>query len=102
MQNSIIIFIHVAGAAVALGSSFYVLWVLLPRVRKQEQDDALDENSFSYQLIDLLAPTVFASLLVLVGSGVYYMMANYTDQVNLRDGYYNVLESNWCLWSRHF
>ena len=41
--------------------------------------------------MDLLAPTVFTCLLLLIGSGVYYMMENYTEQVNLKDGYYNVL-----------
>ena len=32
-----------------------------------------------------------SSSLLLVGSGVYYMMENYTEQVNLKEGYYNVL-----------
>ena len=42
-------------------------------------------------MIDLLMPTVFVCVLVLVGSGIYYLMENYTDQVNLKDGYYNIL-----------
>ena len=34
---------------------------------------------------------MFVGILALVFSGVYYLMENYTDQVNLKDGYYNVL-----------
>ncbi len=33
---------------------------------------------------------MFVSLLVLIGSGLYYLMANYTRQVELTPGYYNL------------
>lgn len=90
MSNSIIIFIHLVGAAVGLGASVFCL-LLWPRLDVMEAENPLDENSITYKIMDLLAPTVFVSVLVLVGSGIYYLMENYTDQVNLKDGYYNIL-----------
>jgi hypothetical protein len=41
--------------------------------------------------MEILVPAVFVALLLLVGSGVYYLMENYTEQVNLKEGYYNIL-----------
>ena len=90
MSNSIIIFIHLVGAAVGLGASVFCL-LLWPRLNAMEAEKTLDENSITYKIMDLLAPTVFVSVLVLVGTGIYYLMENYTDQVNLKDGYYNIL-----------
>ena len=90
MSNSIIIFIHLVGAAVGLGASVFCL-LLWPRLDAMETEKTLDENSITYKIMDLLAPTVFVSVLVLVGTGIYYLMENYTDQVNLKDGYYNIL-----------
>ncbi len=86
MTNVIIIFIHLSAAGVALGSLIYCLMVYLPVVEKGERD----ENSPSYKILDLLAPTVFASLLMLIGSGVYYLLENYSAQVGLKPGYYNL------------
>ena len=90
MGNSIIIFIHLVGAAVGLGASVFCM-LLWPRVQAMDSEKALDENSFTYKVIDLLTPTVFVCILIVVGSGIYYLMENYTDQVNLKDGYYNIL-----------
>ncbi len=91
MGNAIIIFIHVMGAAVAVGAGAFALLFLLPQARLRDKDQPADETSLAYLLMDRLAPTLFTSMLVLVFTGIYYMMENYTDQVNLRDGYYNVL-----------
>lgn len=91
MTDSIIMFIHLIAASVAAGSSVFGLVLLWPRIFSSKKDEVLDENSAPYKVMDLLAPTVFTSLLLLIGSGVYYMMENYTEQVNLKEGYYNVL-----------
>lgn len=88
MTNVIIIFIHLLAAGVALGSSIYCLKVYLPVVEKNPGDR--DENSPSYKILDLMAPTVFASLLMLIGTGVYYLLENYSAQVGLKPGYYNL------------
>ena len=40
--------------------------------------------------MDALVPTIFASITIIVASGIFYLMANYADQVNLKDGYYNL------------
>ena len=91
MTDTIIMFVHLIAAAVAAGSSIFGLVLLWPRIHDSKKDEMLDEHSASYKVMDLLAPTVFTCLLLLIGSGVYYMMENYTEQVNLKDGYYNVL-----------
>jgi uncharacterized membrane protein len=91
MTDTIIMFVHLMAAGVAVGSSVFGLILLWPRIFSSKQDETLDENSALYKVIDLLAPTVFTCLLLLIGSGVYYMMENYTEQVNLKDGYYNIL-----------
>lgn len=91
MTNTLIMFVHLAAAIVAAGSSFFALILLWPRVAPGSEDEPQDEHSTPYKIVDLLAPTVFACLLVLIGSGVYYMMENYTEQVNLKEGYYNML-----------
>ena len=88
MTNVIIIFIHLLAAGVALGSSIYCLKVYLPVVEKDQSER--DENSPAYKILDLMAPTVFASLLMLVGTGVYYLLENYSAQVGLKPGYYNL------------
>ena len=90
MTNAIIIFVHLAAAALAAGGSFFALILLWPRVGPAKEESQ-DENSVSYQIVDVLAPTVFACLLALIFSGVYFMMENYTEQVNLKEGYYDVL-----------
>jgi uncharacterized membrane protein len=91
MTDTIIMFVHLMAAGVAAGSSIFGLVLLWPRIFSPQKDETLDEHSVPYKVIDLLAPTVFTCLLLLVGSGVYYMMENYTEQVNLKEGYYNIL-----------
>lgn len=91
MQNSIIIFIHLMAAGICIGSSIYCLLLILPALETSGADDSFDENSPVYKALDILAPTVFTCIVVLLGSGIYYLMENYTDQVNLKEGYYNLL-----------
>ena len=88
MTNVIIIFIHLLAAGVALGSLIYCLLVYLPVVEKNINER--DENSPSYKILDLLAPATFASILILIGSGVYFLLENYSAQVGLKPGYYNL------------
>ena len=88
MTNVIIIFIHLLAAGVALGSLIYCLLVYLPVVEKNISER--DENSPSYKILDLLAPATFASILILIGSGVYFLLENYSAQVGLKPGYYNL------------
>ena len=88
MQNNIIIFIHLMAAAIAIGASIYSLLIYLPTAEKDQK--GRDENSPSYKILDMLAPTVFACLLILVGSGVYFLLVNYTSQTGLKSGYYNL------------
>lgn len=90
MENILIIFIHLMAAAVGTGSLVYSLLVLLPAVEKLPQQKVPEEQSVLYKTLEVLAPTVFVSLLVLVGSGIYYLMVNYTRQVDLTAGYYNI------------
>ena len=75
-------------AAVAIGSAVYSLLIYLPAAEKNQKER--DENSPSYKILDHLAPTVFASLLVLVGTGIYFLLVNYTSQTGLKPGYYNL------------
>ena len=88
MENNFIIFLHLMAAVVAIGSSVYSLLIYLPAAEKNQKER--DENSPSYKIIDHLAPTVFASMLVLVGTGVYFLLVNYTAQTGLKPGYYNL------------
>ena len=90
MENILIIFIHLMAAAVGTGSLVYSLLVLLPAVEKLPQQKVPEEQSVLYKTLEVLAPTVFVSLLVLVGSGIYYLLVNYTRQVDLTAGYYNI------------
>ena len=90
MQNAVIIFIHLSGAALAIGACAFGL-LLWPRLFPLDRDGAPPEQAPAYLVMDRLAPTVFVGVLVLVFSGIYFMMENYTDQVNLPDGYYTVL-----------
>ncbi len=75
-------------AVIAIGGSVYCLLIYLPLSEKDKQES--DENSPSYKIMDHLAPTVFASLLVLVGTGIYFLLVNYTAQTGLKPGYYNL------------
>ena len=75
-------------AVIAIGGSVYCLFIYLPHSEKDRKE--LDENAPSYKILDHLAPTVFASLLVLVGTGIYFLLVNYTAQTGLKPGYYNL------------
>ena len=87
MQNNFLIFLHLMAAVIAIGGSVYCLLIYLPL---SEKDKERDENSPSYKILDHLAPTVFASLLVMVGTGIYFLLVNYTEQTGLKPGYYNL------------
>ncbi|MBT5028908.1 MAG: hypothetical protein HOL15_06170 [Nitrospinaceae bacterium] len=88
MTNVIIIFIHLSAAGVALGSLVFCLKIYLPMVEDKKVER--NENSPSYKVLDLLTPTVFACMLALVGTGVYFLLENYSAQVGLKPGYYNL------------
>ena len=88
MQNNFLIFLHLMAAVIAIGGSVYCLLIYLPLSEKDKKER--DENSPSYKILDHLAPTVFASLLVLVGTGIYFLLVNYTEQTGLKPGYYNL------------
>ena len=76
-------------AAIAIGGSVYCLLIYLPLSENDKKKES-DENSPSYKIMHHLAPTVFASLLVLVGTGIYFLLVNYTAQTGLKPGYYNL------------
>ena len=88
MQNNFLIFLHLMAAVIAIGGSVYCLLIYLPLSEKDKKER--DENSPAYKILDHLAPTVFASLLVLVGTGIYFLLVNYTAQTGLKPGYYNL------------
>ncbi len=90
MENIIIIFIHLMAAGIGLGSLVYCILLLQPAMDKLPQQKTAEEHSFAYKSLEVLSPTVFVSLLVLVGTGIYHLMANYTRQVELAEGYYNL------------
>ena len=75
-------------AVIAIGGSVYCLLIYLPLSEKDKKER--DEDSPAYKILDHLAPTVFASLLVLVGTGIYFLLLNYTAQTGLKPGYYNL------------
>ena len=90
MTNNIIIFIHLMAAAVAIGSMVFSVILLLPSLEKIPVQHNSEEFSIPYKLVEILAPTVFTSLLILIGTGVYYLLENYTGQMGLKSGYYNL------------
>jgi uncharacterized membrane protein len=90
MTNNIIIFIHLMAAAIAIGSMVFSVILLLPSIEKVSAQQESEEFSTPYKLVELLAPTVFTCLLILIGTGVYYLLENYTGQVGLKPGYYNL------------
>jgi len=89
MQNVVLMFIHVMAAAVGVGSIAYSLFLSMA-AKKSPERNTPPERSLEYKMMDVLAPTVLACVFVLIGTGVYYLLENYTDQVNLKPGYYNV------------
>ena len=64
--------------------------ILLTSANDTQDKNTSPENSLEYKMMDILAPTVLVCVFVLVGTGVYYLLENYTNQVNLKPGYYNV------------
>ena len=90
MTNSIIIFIHLMAAAIAIGSMVFAVILLLPSMEKLPKQNGLEEYSTHYKSMELLAPTVFTCLLALIGTGVYFLLENYTAQVELKPGYYDL------------
>ena len=77
-------------AAVAIGSMVFSVILLLPSMEKIPIQKNSEEHSHPYKLVELLAPTVFTSLLILIGTGIYYLLENYTGQMGLKPGYYNL------------
>ncbi|MDP7556547.1 MAG: hypothetical protein QF687_01515 [Nitrospinaceae bacterium] len=90
MTNNIIIFIHLMAAAIAVGAMVFAVFLLLPAVEKLPKRDGPEEYSVFYKSFDLLSPTVFTCLLVLIGTGIYFLLENYTAQVELKPGYYDL------------
>ena len=77
-------------AGIAIGSMVFAVILLLPSIEKIPLQKESEEFSIPYKSIELLAPTVFTCLLILIGTGVYYLLENYTGQVGLKPGYYNL------------
>ncbi len=78
-------------AAVGIGSLAYCILFFLPAMEKLPQPQKQpEEHSATYKALEVLAPTVLASVLVLVGTGIYYLLTNYTRQVDLPPGYYDL------------
>ena len=90
MTNNIIIFVHLMAAAIAMGSMVFIVVLLLPSMEKLPEQKGPEEYSTPYKSVGLLAPTVFACLLALIGTGIYYLLENYTAQVRLKPGYYDL------------
>ena len=89
-ENIIIIFIHLMAAAVALGSLVYCLMFFLPALAKGPSAKNPVEQSADYKALETLSPTVFVALLTLIGSGLYFLLANYSDSKDYAEGYYNL------------
>jgi len=89
MQNIILMFFHLSAAAIALGTIVFGALIIRPVIKKSEEKSSIEE-SLEHKLMDRLAPTVLACVFVLIVTGVYYLLVNYTDQVNLKEGYYNI------------
>jgi putative copper export protein len=89
MQNIILMFLHLGAAAIALGAMVFGAVIIRPVIKKGQEKVPIEE-SFELKIMDLLAPTVLACVFVLIVTGVYYLLVNYTDQVNLKAGYYNI------------
>ncbi|MFQ5451622.1 MAG: hypothetical protein ACE5E9_13425 [Nitrospinaceae bacterium] len=91
MENNLIIFIHLVAAAVGMGSLVFCLVLFLPAMEKlPNQEKVPEEYSIPYKTMEVLAPTVLVCVLTLIGSGLYYLWANYTRQVDLTPGYYDL------------
>lgn len=90
MENNVLIFIHLMAAMVAVGSLAYCLLFFLPVMEKLPEQKVPEEHSATYKALEVLAPTVLAAVLILIGTGIYYLLTNYTRQVDLAPGYYNL------------
>ena len=90
MENNVLIFIHLMSAGVAVGSLAYCLLFFLPVMEKLPDEKTPEEHRVAYKALEVLAPTVLASVLMLIGTGIYYLLTNYTRQVDLAPGYYNL------------
>jgi len=90
MENNFLIFIHLMSAAVAVGSLAFCLLFFLPVMEKLPQPKMPEEHSAPYKALEVLGPTVLAAILILIGTGIYYLLANYTRQADLAPGYYNL------------
>lgn len=90
MENSVLIFIHLMAAAIAVGSLAYCLLFYLPVLEKLPEQKIPEEHSATYKALEVLAPSVLGAVLVLIGTGIYYLLTNYTRQVDLAPGYYNL------------
>ena len=90
MANNLLIFIHLMAAAIAVGGLAFCLFFLLPAAAKLPEQKIAVEYSIPYRALDMLAPTVLAAVLVLIGTGIYFLLTNYTRQVDLAPGYYNL------------
>ena len=77
-------------AAIAIGSMVFTVVLLLPFAEKLPEQEGSEEDSISYKSVELLAPTVFVCLIALIGTGIYYLLENYTAQVELKPGYYDL------------
>jgi len=77
-------------AAIAIGSMVFAVVLFLPSMEKLPEQKGLEEHSAPYKCMELLAPTVFVCLLALIGTGVYFLLENYTAQVELKPGYYDL------------
>jgi len=89
MQNHLIVFIHFLAAGLAFGSLLFSA-LLLARSDDPASENGPPEASLRYRVMEVLSPTVFVALLLLVGSGIFYLFANYTGQNNFSDAYYNL------------
>ena len=50
-----------------------------------------DETTPAYKVLDTLQPTVFVALLVLLGTGIYTLLTQYSRQGELPSTYYDIL-----------
>lgn len=90
MENNLLIFLHLMAAAVGVGSLVFCLFFLLPAAAKLPERNIPVEYSIPYRALDVLAPAILAAILALIGTGVYFLLTNYTRQVDLAPGYYNL------------
>jgi len=76
MENNVLIFIHLMAAGVAVGSLAYCLLFFLPVMEKLPEQKMPEEHSATYKALEVLAPTVLAAVLLLIGTGIYYLLTN--------------------------